>query len=316
MAARTGLSKQFGLKEETTWGTAVTVDRFYPVVDIEPEGGPEVVYSEAIIADKLTDEFGYVGRGSESYSVQVGGEMYDRSMGVLLKMMMGALGTSGSGPYTHTITQAEPRPSFTAQGAWSDVNGTKRALTWAGCVADSWEINIQAGKRVTWGMSFTAKSEATATAVATYSLASGLVPIHAQNVLGTLFGGAANIIGMKFGGKYETTYDERRYIGSSTIGARQLDQGLRKYTCELTLEFENAFVEYLRYKNYSTGAVVATATVGSNTLTLTFPTGQYTAGPPKATGRGPVQQTIMAEGLSWNSFEPLTIVAVNGDATP
>lgn len=314
MPPRTGLSKQFGIKEETTWGTAVVVDRFYPVVDIEPDGGPEVVYSDAIIADKLTDEAGYVGRGSESYAVQVGGEMYDRSMGVLLKMMLGKDTITGAGPYTHTIAQDEPRPSFTAQGAWADITGTKRAMTWAGCVIDSWEINIQAGKRVTWGASFTAKSESLVTAVATYSLPTGAAPIHSQQVLGTLFGGAANIIGMKFGAKYETTYDERRFIGASTIGARQLDQGLRKYTCELTLEFENAFVEYLRYKNFSTGAVVATGTVGSNTMAITFPTAHYTAGPPKAAGRGVVQQTITAEGLSSAAFEPMTIVISNSDA--
>lgn len=310
---RTGLSKQFGIIEEVTWNTPLVVTRFYPVVDIEPDGGAEVIYSEAIIPDKVADEFGYIGRGNQSYSVSTSGEMYDRSMGVLLKMMLGGVVTSGVGPYTHTFTQAEPQPSFTAQGGWADSTGVKRALRWGGCVVNSWEINIQAGKRVTWAMDFNAASELADTA-ATVSLASSVVPVHAQHVLGTLFGGAANIIGMKFSGKYEKTYDERRYIGSNIVGARQLDQGLRKYQVEITMEFEDNFVQYLRAKNFSTGATVATATVGSNTLTITMPTSHFISGPPKATGRGLVQQTIVSEGLGWNAFEPITVVVVNSDS--
>jgi hypothetical protein len=315
VAPRTGLSKQFGLIEEVTWNTPLTVTRFYPVVDIEPDGGAEVIYSEAIIPDKIADEYGYVGRGNQSYSISTSGEMYDRSMGVLLKMMLGGVSTTGVGPYVHTFVQAEPQPSFTSQGAWADTTGTKRALTWGGCVVNSWEINIQAGKRVTWAMDYNAASETNATAVATVTLASSVVPIHAQHVLGTLMSGAVNIIGAKFSGKYEKTYDERRYIGSNIVGGRQLDQGMRKYQCELTLEFEDNFVQYLRHKNFTTGGTVATATVGSNLLVITFPTSHFISGPPKPTGRGLVQQTIVSEGLGWNSFEPITIVVTNSDAT-
>ena len=316
MAIRTQLIKQFGLKKETTWGTAVTVDRFFPVIDFEGEGGPEPTYSEAIISGKLTHEYPYIGLGNESYRFTVGGELYDHSMTALYELILGAVQTTGSGPYTHTTTQAEPLPSFTAQAAVPDETGSVRALTYAGSVAESAEINFETGKRATWSMKASAKSETKATAAATLSYPASLVPVHSQHVAVSLWSSSANVKSAKIMIDNALTYDERRFLGSTTIGKRQVTKDMRSYTFEAVLELEGDFTQYARYLAGTTGTATFTITVGSNTSTISFPTSRIIEGHPKFTGRGVVEQTIKVEGLGWGSFEPLSIVNVNSNATP
>lgn len=315
MAIRSQLIKQFGFKEETTWGTAVTVDKFLPIVDFENSGGPEKTYSEAIISGKLTHEYGYTGSGNETYEFDVGGELYDHAMTTLLKLMLGAVATTGAGPYTHTITQAEPLPSFTAQVAAPDESGVVRALTFAGSVFNAWEIAVEAGKRATWSGSANAKSETNATAAATLAYAASLVPVHSQNATLSLLGSSVLCKSFKLSGEYDNTYDERRFLGSTQIGARQVNQDLRAYKAELVLELTDNFVQYLKFKNDNTGSTALTITVGSNTTTITLPTSRLVEGPPKFTGRGVIEQPLTVEGLGWNAFEPITLVCVNSDAT-
>lgn len=314
---RTQLLKNFGAKEETTWGTPVTVDTFWPIVDFTPgKSGPEVTFSNAIISGKLTDEAAFTGSGNESYDFQVGGELYDHAMTHLFKWWLGAVATTGAGPYTHTITQGEPLPAYTAQIAAPDtVAGTVRALTYAGCVTSTWEATFDAGKRALWGMKVNAKSATTATAVATLAYPTSITPVHAQNVVPTLFSGAANVKHLKISGDNKQTYDERRFLGSTQIGARQLGKDTRDYMVEMTLEFED-WTNYARYTAQTRGGIVATVTVGSNTTTITLPTGTYTEGVPKFTGKGLVEQSIKAQALGSGATDPITIVCVNGDSLP
>lgn len=314
---RSQLLKPWGFKKEVTWGTAVTVDTFYPVIDFEPDGGVEPTDSEAVISGTLTPELQYVGSGNESYSFDVGGECYDRNMDALFELWLGLLATTGAGPYTHTNTPQEPLPSFTCQGAAPDsVNGTVRALTYAGCVANSWEWSVEAGKRATWGMSSTAKSETNLTAAATLAYPTGLVPVHSQQVTVSLWGSAANVKSLKLSGDNATTYDERRFLGSAQIGAKQVQQDLRRYKAEVTMELEDNYVQYLRQKAQTTGAVVITVTVGTNTIVVTMSNSRITEGHPKFTGRGIVEQPLTIEGLSSGATPAIQIVSTNSVATP
>jgi hypothetical protein len=317
MAPRTMLVKPWGFKKEVTWGTGVTVDTFYPVIDFEPDGGVEATDSDAVISGTLTQEAQYVGAGNESYKFKVGGECYDRNMDALFELMLGQLSTTGAGPYIHTSIPAEPLPSFTCQGAAPDsVAGTVRALTYAGSVCSSWEWNVEPGKRATWAMEATAKSETNATAAATLSYPAGLVPVHGQHTAVTLWGSAANIKQLKLAGDNATTYDERRFLGSAQIGARQVQQDRRKYTAELTMELEDNYVQYLRQKAQTLGAFVITVTVGSNTIVITMANARITEGHPKFSGKGIVEQPLKIEGLSSGATNAITIVSTNSVATP
>jgi hypothetical protein len=297
MAISTQLTKPWGFKKETTWGTPVTVDHFLPVVDFEPEGGPEPTYSDPIISGKLANEAAYVGLGKETYKWSVKGEAYDHGLDALFELWLGAVAITGSGPYTKTFTQASPQPGFTMQGGAPDITGVTRVLTYAGAAVESWQLAVEPGKRLTWETKGTAKTETNATAAATLTYASALVPVHAQNVTMSLWGSTVNCTGLKISGGYKLS--DRRFLGSPTMGARQLN-----------------FVQYLRYKAGTTGVATAVVTVGSNTTTISFPTARIVEAHPKFSGRGVVPQPLTIEGLSSGASEAITIVTSNSDATP
>jgi hypothetical protein len=314
MAAISGdLTDQLGIKKETTWGTPVTVDRFFPIIPGDGfDGGPEALMGAGVYAGKVSPQLENAVLGNESYKGTYQMEVYDHSQGLLYEAMLGAVSSSGAGPYTRTFTPAEPLPSYTMQEVFADNTGTLRALTYSGCVCEAWEVNFEPGKIVTLGMDWSAKSETNATAVATAAYSTTPVPVVAQNVAVTFGGSTVNLKNLKLRCDNALSYDERRFLGSATVGRQQISKEVRKFTSEGALELENAFTEYLKYKANTFFAVVVTCTVGSNTITFTMSNTRYTGSRPK-TGTGVTEQPIKMEHVEWGAFKQVQIVTVNSD---
>jgi hypothetical protein len=196
-----------------------------------------------------------------------------------------------------------------------DSAGTVRAKTFAGVVIESWELAAEIGKIVTLGLTVSAKSMTTATALASVSYPSSLVPVKWSHGALSLFGGSVNCKSVKLRGDNKTTYDERRYLGSSTIGAKQVSQDRRDYGGDVLLELENNFTEYARFTAGTQGALSLVFTVGSNTITVTENI-VYTGEAPTVGGKGIVDQPLPFMALGSTDAAAITIVAVNADSTP
>jgi hypothetical protein len=134
MAAISGdLTDQLGIKKETTWGTAVTVDRFFPIIPGDGfDGGPEAIMGQGVYAGKVSPQLENAVLGNEGYKGTYQMEVYDHSQGLLYEAMLGGVSSSGAGPYTRTFVPAEPLPSYTMQEVFADNTGTLRALTYCG----------------------------------------------------------------------------------------------------------------------------------------------------------------------------------------
>lgn len=314
-APRTGLASQFGFKKETTWGTAVTVDKFLPYLNESISGGPEPLVSEAIIANRLHVDAAQHTTGNESYKGEVQFELYDHATAALLEGCLGTLATTGTNPYTHTFTPGEPLPSYTMQVGVPDVSGTVRTKTYAGVVIESWELAAEAGKIVTFGISVSAKSCLYNTALASVSYPSALVPVRYVGGALSLYGSAVECKAIKVRGDNKLTYDERRYLGAATVGGKQVSQATRDYGGDITLEFGNNFTEHARFVAGTQGALSLVFTVGSNTLTLTSNI-VYTGETPKVGGKGIVDQPLPFMMLGSTDAAAITMVAVNADSAP
>src|SRR5689334_21838765 len=107
MALRSGLAAQLGFVDEVTYGLPPVVTRFLPLVSEGLVQEIERMESEAIIAGRQVLDSGQWKGGAISVGGEVGLELYDRGVGLLLKHMFGTVNTSGAGPYTHTFTPGD-----------------------------------------------------------------------------------------------------------------------------------------------------------------------------------------------------------------
>jgi hypothetical protein len=173
------LDGQYGMKKETTYGTAVVVDRFFEALpdtshNFDPTRitgaglrvGSAVVRSARILAG--------VGKGT----VTLKAELQSKAQGVLLESICGSFAITnvvgatyqGLGLPTRTTPLSN---SYTIQVGVprSDASGTVDAHTYTGCVAQSFEIDAPERGIPTISVTYWARSLSTATGLASASYA-------------------------------------------------------------------------------------------------------------------------------------------------
>jgi hypothetical protein len=317
MALRSGLAAQVGYKTETTWGTAVTVDRFIPAMasNLTPNLEIDDVVSESIWVGKLVASTADITQGNQIAKPSVGHEVFDRSIGLLLKHMFGGVVTAGAGPYTHTFTPADMYGlGLTVQMGIPDVGGTVRPFTYAGAKVTGWEIKVAVGEVATMGIDFIAKSQATATALATASFASGMVPHRFTGTAVTIGGSAANVKGISLKG--DTKMEARNFLGT-TSSAEPIETDQWEFTGELDMEFES-LTNYALFTAATDTAVVATMTTGSNTLVFTT-NARFMQTAPEVS-RGPTQLKLpfrcIRSSTTGADSTAITAILTNSDSTP
>jgi hypothetical protein len=313
MALQSGLAAQIGYGTESTYGTAVTVDRFYPLVSESITQEIERLESAGIIAGRRVLDSNQWAAGNITISGSVEHELYDRQCGLLFRHMFGGVATSGAGPYTHTFTPGDlTNDHLTIQVGRPDVGGTVRPFTYAGCKITSWELACSVGEIATLGLEIVGKSETTATALATAAYSATALPVTFVHGAVTIGGSAVAVseATLKGDNGYNT---DRRFLNDQTI-KEPLEAGLRTYDGELSAEFES-LTQYNRFVNGTTAALVLTFTVGSNTLTVTTNV-RFDGATPTVGGPDIVGQPIPFKCIGSTDAAAITAVYVTGDATP
>lgn len=308
-----GVSAQLGIKTETTWGTAVTVDKFLPFRSegIKNDGGSSIP-SKALRAGRRVQH-------THRRSVPIIGgpvvvEFGNTGIAAVLKHCFGAVATTGSGPYTHTYTPGSLRgKSFTAQVGRPDAGGTVRPRTWAGCKIPDWEIAATSpGEVVLLNLNVSAASETGATGLATASYTSGWDPFIFEDGAVTASGSSIRVDSFSLKGNNGLRTD-RKAMGGSTI-TEQLGNAMVGLTISLTMDFED-LTQYDKVLDDSSLTLVLTLTNGSDTFTVTAK-GYLVGDSPTVAGPEVLKQPLefVIESVT-SDADAFTAVLVNGESS-
>lgn len=314
MAIGSGLSAQHGIKTETTFGTAVTVDRFYPLVSSSLTEDIARLESEGILTGRRLITSEQWAAGNVAISGQVGMELYQQNMALWFKHALGAVSTTGSDPYTHTCTPGDLSDDFfTYQVGVPGVGGTVRPFTFAGCMISEWELAVSAGELPTFGVSVVAQSMATGTALASASYGTGdAKPFTFAHAGVSIASSAASVKELSLSCNNGLDV-ERYFLGSSQI-SKPIEAERREVTGEMTLEFDD-LTQLNRYRNGTEAALEITFNAGSSAQCNITANVRYDGSTPGVEGRGIVTLSapfkVIAASTDAAAFE---VEVINGDS--
>ena len=303
---------QVGWKSEAAFGTGVVVDKFMPVLSANMTIDEGYLRSAGIRAGRRTRSLGRLGAKTVGASVDM--ELPNTTLATLLNHVLGAVATTGVGPYTHEFTPGEHSgKSLTVQVGIEDSGGTVRPFTLLGTKVDSATISCSVGELAQLSVDLTARDYSTATALAAASYAAGLVPF-------TFIEGSVSVNGSAVASARAATLtinknlkSDRHVLGSRLI-REQVEQDHFEITTEITADFDNLTL----FDLIAAGtAVTSTLTFNNGTESLVVETnGQIVGDPPSLTNPGIEEQTIRLDHSSNTSdADTITATLVNSEAS-
>ncbi len=261
-----GLHAQFGVAAETVWGTPVTVTRFYELLSEDIAAEFARVESEAIRAGQLHIRSDDWTNGVNRFTGSFDTELSTKNMALLFRHALGSVATTGTGPFTHTITPGSKAGlGLTMQAGRPGSGGTVHPFTWAGGKISGFELSFAVDEtaRVSWDV--VAKSQTTATVLATanYTASNALLAYTHGSI--TIGGGAAKVKGGSVTYTVPLNVD-RVFVGDDEI-SEPLENGRREATFSLDCEFED-LTAYNRIVNGTEAAISLAFTRGTDSVTV------------------------------------------------
>jgi hypothetical protein len=312
MSAPSGLAGQIGWKSESVFGTAVTVDTFPAgLLDESIKQDIARIESKGIRAGRRVQQTWAV--GARTISGDINQELWNQPLATLLTHMFGTVATTGTGPYVHTATPGSlTGKSLTIQAGRPDTSGTVRAFTYAGCKIASWELACKVGDIPTLKSTVSAKSETTATALASASYDSDGAPFtFVQGSLSIAGTDVATVsdLSLKASNSLKT---DRFFVGADTT-SEQLETAFRDYTGTFTAEFE-ALTNYALYTAGTESALVLTFDNGTDSLVITMNV-RFDGETPVLSGMELLSQPLPFKCIGTTDAAAITAVLTNGEAT-
>lgn len=240
-------------------------------------------------------------------------ELPNTTLATLLKHCMGAVNTTGTGPYTHTFTPGDVRTlGLTVQVGRPDASGTVQPFTYAGCKVSTFTINATQGEIATLVVALIGMTETTGTALATASYDSAWSPFVFTEASLTVAAGAENSV-REFNLTGNNQIQPRFRLGTAT-SKNPLGIGVREYTGTVTVDFDG-LTDYNRFVNGTESALVATFNNGTQTLTITQNV-QFVGETPEVSGNDLLAHAMPYRALSSSSdASAITIALVNSETT-
>lgn len=323
MATGTGLDAQIGYKDETTWGTAVTVTRFCPLVSETLKAEQDMVESAATFAGFQTIASAQWALGNKKVSGDLMHELYDQDMGLLMRAAFGTVNSvSAGGTGTHTFFPASPVVSLTAQIGRPTIYGSVIPFTYEGLKVATFELGCKAGEIATWKMGVLGEDERVTgpqggTALASASYTANMKPWVFNNLSLSVMGSSTPVKGFTFAG--DNKLAERRFLGSTVI-SEPLREDYAAYTGQLDAEWGNpsgrGTLNYHAFVGGTEGTLIATLASGTLMATLTANV-RFNGQTPNVAGRGIVDHPIPFKAIRSGSLEQhaVTVVLVNNQTT-
>ena len=330
MASAGGLSAQFGMVDETTFGSAPTVTRFLEFNNESVQQTIERIPSSGLRVNRRVLRSTQWTAGRKNITGDVEFEVQQQGMGLLLKHCFGTVTSAqpnaGSNPtvYEHTFkVGALDGKSFTAQIGMGDVGGTQRAFTYAGCKVSKWSLDVAIDGLLLLKPTIDGVSEATNVSLAAASYAASAYPLAWSGGTITMPGGATgNVKKFSLAGDNGLKLD-RWFMGAAPATKKeQLEANLRPYSGSVDIEFGD-LTAYNLFVNGTVGQMTAFFE-GSNisgsynyALELTLPAVRFDGVAPDVAGPDIIMQSMPFVALDdGTSNAPISAVYRTVDVTP
>lgn len=313
------MDHQLGVVDEVTYGTAVTVSRFFEfnsegISESEgrTEGDPLRVGSAYMREDRFTPYF-----AGAAGTIQL--DVMDKGFGFWLEHMLGAVSSSGAGPYTHTGEEGDLYgTSFTAQvNRPFNPSGTDQAFTYSGGKVTGWTLSNSVDSNLVCDLDVDFQTVSTAIALETASYPASMNPL-------TWAGGVISIGGSDYDVtevsiKGDNGYNvERRQIRGDTL-KKEPTSARRSVEVSLSADFDS-----LTQRNRAHAAARADAlasftgtwTFGTSSLQVSIPSLRFDAWEGAVGGAEAITQSLTAVGRYNGTDSPVSLIYVTDDATP
>lgn len=323
----------FGIGLETTYGTAVNVNKFFEITKEDLKGNYTRQQADALSAAYVdrSDRYGIAQKGA-SGSVDV--EVLSKGFANWFKFMTGAVATTGpaeTSAYTHVATIGDLLSDcFTCQVGRSQVDGTVKPWTYEGGKVTDFAFSnaVDQTLKSSIGMDFERES-CPASPSGAYALQTN-VPVTGAEVLAWQ-GGTITIAGVvtdisEFSCKVENSLNvDRFYINSAASKKEPVQDGKRK----VTWSFKTPYADTTFWQKVSAATIAgATGTISAQWTGLTLlgstiypsfkvdiPVARFDEGSPTVDGPGMLEQTFSGVGLYNGTNSAITLTYVSGDTT-
>lgn len=254
MGIGTGIQASFGYKAETTYGTAVTVDKWNDFNSESMVLDQQWTEPQGLAAGRLVPLVNRFQQTTRGIGGSVELDFATKDMSRLIKQMIGSslssptLISGAAYRHNHTIGSTQGQ-SMTWQFGRDQRDGTTRPFTANGVKITSWEIASSEGELVTLSLDAVAKDLVTATALAAPAYSTGNEVFHHQQLvvkLGGTASTASSVVSISGGTTLSTTVKDISFKGStpysesygtSATVLEPLQNGLLDATCEIGGEF-------------------------------------------------------------------------------
>jgi Phage tail tube protein len=259
MPIPSGLSAQLGTAEESTYGTPVTVDRFFEFRSETLKLNIDRIASTALRSGQRVLRSDRWATGKRSGGGDITMELATKSFGRWFKHALGAVATNqpdaGGNPtvYLHTFTPGDLPTGQTIQIGRPDTGGTVRPFSYHGCKISAWGLECAVGEIATFKPTVVGEDEDTTTSLAVASYPSSLALMSFVNGTLTIGGSAADVKSASIQGANGLAED--RYVLGSALRKNPLEAALRSYSGQFSAEFES-LTAYNRYVNGTEADIV------------------------------------------------------------
>lgn len=325
----TAIDHQIGFVDESVYGTAVTVTRFFEFnsesieeTEGRTEGDPLRVGTYVKRSDRFTPYF-----SGAAGNVQF--DVLTKGFGFFLKHMTGAVATTGPAEttaYTHTATMGDLFGKFfTCQvGRPLHPSGTVQPFTYTGGKVTEWTFSNSVDGNLVLDLGLDFQQVATATALATASYPTGMDNLTWAGGTVTIGGTQVDVTDISIKGSNGLNVD-RRYISGST-NKKEPTSGRREIEFSLSADFDSLTQRNRAHATTKSGAlaqIVATwvgpTLLGSTiypTLQITLPAARFDAWKGAAEGPDAISQELSGAVRYDGTNSAATIVYKSADTTP
>lgn len=302
-----GLASQFGMVDETTFGTSPTVTRFLEFNSETLSQTIGRIDSSGLRSGRRVERTTQWVAGKKDVTGDVDFEFQQQGMGLLLKHALGAVVSSqpnvGSNPtvWEHKFTVgATDGKSFTCQKGVGDDSGTVRAFTYAGCKISKWDLSVAVDGLLMFKPTIDGISESTAVALAAATYAAQSFPLAWIGGTITLPSGATgNVSKFDLAGDNQQALSRYFMSGSATSATKkeQLESNLRTYSGSVDVEFQDLSA-YNLFVNGTVGTLTAffqgpnISGTYNYALEVTLPAVRFDGQTPNVPGPGLVTTTL------------------------
>lgn len=325
-----GFLGQLGVKDEVTYGTLVTPDRFFEFLSegLAAETGrvesPGIRAGTRVLrSDRRVPYINGVTGSIELDVLSLGWSWW-------LKHLLGTVATTGPAEttvYTHTGTVGDLTGDFfTLQVGVPQIGGaTITPKTVTGCKVTSWELACKAGETLKFKADIDGQTLDHTTGLATASYPAAVEPI--TFIRGVVTVGGTQVDVAEFSVKVDNTLKtDRRYLRTNALKKEPVESGTRKVSVELKCDFENLTHQNRVLSTTAAGAQAQVVlvcegltTIGTTLkpkVTITVPVVMFDGDTPAVGGPDVVDQSLKGVGLYDGTTSPISVAYQVASAAP